>query len=104
MKIVAAVLAGVLALVLLVAIVGWALPVRHRATRKACSPAPPETVFAVITNTAEFPAWRSKVTRVDALPDENGRRRFREVGGDGSVLYEVEESVPGRRLVTHIAD
>ena len=103
-RIAGAVVAALLALVLVVAIVGWTLPVRHRATRQATFRAPPDQLFAVITNTADFPSWRSKVTRAETLPDENGRHRFREVGGDGSILYEVEESVPGQRLVTRIAD
>jgi hypothetical protein len=38
------------------------------------------------------------------LPDTMGRARWREVGGGGTIAYEVVEGDPERRLVTRIAD
>ena len=93
-----------LALVLIIAIVGWTLPVRHRASRRATVPAPPADVYALITDVERFPSWRSKVSRVEVLPAPDGKRHFREIGADGTILYAVDEAVPHERLVTRIAD
>jgi hypothetical protein len=41
---------------------------------------------------------------VELLPERDGKVRYRETGKDGSIEYEVERSVPGRSLVTRIAD
>ena len=38
------------------------------------------------------------------LPDRNGHRVFRETGGDGEILFEVDSVVPNKLLVTRIAD
>ena len=92
------------ALVLVVLATGWSLPVRHRATRAATYPVSAESLFAILGDVERFPTWRSTVERVDVLPPTDGRARFRETGGGDAILYEVVESVPGRRLVTRIAD
>jgi uncharacterized protein YndB with AHSA1/START domain len=63
-----------------------------------------EKVFALINDPAAFPSWRSKVRKVDLLPDQNGHRAFREIGGDGEILFEVDTVIPNQRLVTRIAD
>jgi uncharacterized protein YndB with AHSA1/START domain len=104
MKIVIMVVAVLVSLVLLVAIIGWSLPVKHSVSRMATYAPPPEVVYGAITRVEDFPAWRSKVKTVDVLDTANGRRRFRESGGDGDILYEVEDAQPPRRLVTRIAD
>ena len=49
---------GVLAaLILLVVVVGFLLPVRHTASRTAYIPAPPEKVWQIITTVPDFPSW-----------------------------------------------
>jgi len=104
MKIILIVLGILAALVLLVVVVGWSLPVRHRASRQATYTPPPETVFEAITKFEEFPQWRSKVQRVEMVDRTTGAQSFREIGSDGSILYSVDEALPGQRLVTSIAD
>ena len=91
---------------LVVLAVGWSLPVQHRASGSVRVAAPPAAVFALVTNVAEYPAWRTGVTSVEVLArDEAGApMRFRERGGDGDILFEVAERIPERRLVTRIAD
>jgi len=44
------------------------------------------------------------VTRVEVLPPNNGRTRFKEIGSDGSILFETDSVVAGKRLVNRIAD
>jgi hypothetical protein len=96
--------AVVVALVATVLLVGWALPIRHRVSRQATYAVAPDTLFATLIHVEAFPAWRSGVERVEALPPVDGRRSYREVGSDGTLTYVVDEEVPARRLVTRIAD
>ena len=103
MKILAYVVAIVIAIALVIVGIGYALPVNHTASLERVYAAPASRVFEAISSPSEFPLWRSDVTGVDMLPDEAGRRSFREVGKDGSITYVVEESEPGSRLVTRIA-
>ncbi len=94
---------GSLALALVLA-VGYSLPVRHRATRQATYPVPPDSIFAVITAVAQFPEWRSGVRAVDSVDLNASPGRFREVSGGDAILFEVTQVVPAQRLVTRIAD
>jgi hypothetical protein len=104
MKIALIVLGILAALALLVALVGWSLPVAHHASRRATYAAPPESVYAAITDVEAFPRWRSKVQSVEVVASPSGARSFRESGDDGDILYVIDEAVPNRRLVTRIAD
>jgi uncharacterized protein YndB with AHSA1/START domain len=104
MRIVLIVLGVLVAIVLVVVAVGFALPVEHRAEREAHYRRPPAEVFTVITDVKSFPLWRPSVKTVEQLPDSAGKKRFQEHGSDGSILFEVEQAIPNRRLVTRIAD
>ncbi len=97
-------LAIVGALILTIVVVGLLLPVKHRASREATYNRPAAEVFRVITTPADFPVWRTGVTKVDVLPAHDGKATWREFGKDGDILYEVERSVPDTTLVTRIAD
>lgn len=80
---------GVLAaIVLAVAIIGWTLPVRHRASRDITVAAPGDSVFALVSGFDAYPRWRTGVARVEMLPPENGRTRFREHSSDGELLFD----------------
>ena len=94
----------ILALVGLMAAIGATLPVRHQASRAEVYPVPRDTLFALITDAARFPEWRSGLERVELRPAVEGRRQWLEVGSDGEILFEATESEPGRRVVTRIAD
>jgi uncharacterized protein YndB with AHSA1/START domain len=91
-------------LVVVVVAVGYMLPQDHRASRERDFAVAPNRVFGAIATPSEFPKWRGDVKRVEMLPDEGGRPRFREEGSNGDIVYQVEERVPDRRLVTRIAD
>ncbi len=104
MKIVLIVIAVLVAVVIIVIAVGYSLPVKHTAVGEARLRQPPAAIFAVITDVKSFPSWRPSVKTVEVLPDSGGKRRFREVGSDGSILYEVDRAVPDKQLVTRIAD
>lgn len=104
MKYVLVALGVVVGLILLVLAIGWSLPVAHTASAEKKYRASPVQIFEVINDVEAFPAWRSSVERVEMLPEQNGRRRFRELGKDGAILFEVESVDEPRRLVTRIAD
>jgi DNA-binding MarR family transcriptional regulator/uncharacterized protein YndB with AHSA1/START domain len=87
-----------------VLLVGWMLPVSHRATREATYRATPADVFGLITDIRAFSEWRPSVKQVEVLPALNGHSRFREIGRNGSILYEIDSLTPNRLLVTRIAD
>jgi uncharacterized protein YndB with AHSA1/START domain len=97
-----AVIAGFVAIV---AVVGWSLPVRHRASMARTYRASPAALYSLITDAASFPSWRSDVKHVDILPSENGHARWAETTKNGPpITYRVEQSTPNQLLVTRIAN
>ena len=104
MKIALAVLGTLVAIVVVAVAIGYALPVKHTATREKRLPADTAAVFAAISSPSDFPKWRRGVRSVELLPPVEGKPSFREHGSDGTITYVVDEAVPGRRLVSRIAD
>ena len=104
MKIALYVVGGLIALVLILTLIGYMLPVGHVASSERTLPASPDTVFALISTPADFPKWRTDVKTVDILPAVDGRPRFRENGSNGPITMEVMEQAAPRKLVTRIAD
>ena len=102
MRIVILVLGGLVALVLLVIAIGFALPIAHVATRDTRLAAPPERVFGVLRDVEKYPAWRSDVERVEVLATVPALR-WRE-RGDNDITFEMETVEAPRRIVTRIAD
>ncbi len=92
------------AAVAVVLVVGWSLPVAHRATRSVALKASADSVFSLISHPGAFPQWRGDVKSVDILPPDAGREQYRENGKSGEILYRVDSVVPNQRLVTRIAD
>jgi uncharacterized protein YndB with AHSA1/START domain len=94
---------GVVALLLIILIaVGYTLPVKHRATVDATIAAPPDRVYALITDVASFPSWRSGLQSVDSQPSLDGKRRWREVSRNGTIPFVVESEDPPNRFVGRI--
>lgn len=105
MKYILAAIAVLVGIILLIAAIGALLPVEHTATAQASFHEPPSAVWQAITDYANFPRWRGRVTRVEPLPPVNGNPAWVEYDTRGSAIpYEVLESVPAERLVTRIAD
>ena len=92
------------AVIALVAIVGSWLPRSHRASRDRIVAASQEAVWSSITEVEAFPTWRSDVSRVQRLPDRDGRRVWVEEGRSGKMTFVAERSEPPRLLVARIAD
>jgi hypothetical protein len=87
-----------------VVIVGALLPKGHVAARRARFSAPPERVFAIISDVGGAAAWRTDIVRVDLLPAEDGRTMFREHGAHDAITYRVEALEPPRRMQVRMAD
>jgi uncharacterized protein YndB with AHSA1/START domain len=104
MRYVLIVVGTIVAAVAIVAAIGWMLPVRHQATASRAYRASPGALYALITDVASFPSWRSDVKGVETLSNDNGRRRWKETTKNGSITYVVERSVPEQLLVSRIAD
>ena len=92
------------ALVLLVVVIGWSLPVKHQATSEVTINTSPTALYKLITDVERYPTWRSSVKQTERLPDSAGRTRFREIGSDRPILYEMEGAEPNKRIVTRIVD
>ncbi|HEY2164786.1 MAG TPA: SRPBCC family protein [Gemmatimonadaceae bacterium] len=102
MKVASIVLGVVTALIVVIVAIGYSLPVNHHAQVTATIAAPPDQVYALITNVAAFPAWRTGVRSVEILTSLDGQRRWREVSNNGTIPYVVERQTPPAVLVTRI--
>jgi hypothetical protein len=91
-------------LVLLVFVVGWLLPVGHEVSRSADVRRSPHETYAVVADVESYPTWWSDMVRVEMLPPQEGRIRFRQHMNSGPVVVEVVEASPPARFVTRIAD
>lgn len=96
--------ACLVALIVVVVGIGYALPVKHHASRSARYPVAPAALFTAIADVERYPTWRSDVTRVELLPHDTAATSFREVGRNGAIRYEIQRREPSRLFVTRIAD
>lgn len=94
----------VFALGLVAYAVGARLPARHAATVSAHIDAPPDRVWALLTDVERFPAWRPDVEAVTRLEDADGRPAWRESLGTGTLTFETVSADSAARLVVRIAD
>jgi uncharacterized protein YndB with AHSA1/START domain len=95
---------GLVVLVAAVAIIGWLLPVAHTASSQAVFSVPASDVYAAVSDVEHYPRWWPEISRVDMLPTDSGRIRFREHMSTGAVVMEIHEAQYPTRLVTRIAD
>lgn len=95
---------GLVALVIVIAIIGWSLPVKHHVTREATFKVSAERLFGLISTPLDFPKWRTGVKSVEMLPTGGGLPKWTEVSSNGTITFAVTQSVPGVELTTVIAD
>ena len=96
--------AALVGVVLAVVGIGAALPRDHVAARAARLSAPPERVWALLTDVAAYPRWRGDVTAVELLPPRDGRVAWRETSRHGRITFERVDAEPPHRLITRIVD
>jgi uncharacterized protein YndB with AHSA1/START domain len=103
MKWVLYVVGGLVGLVALVWLIGALLPREHVATRSARYLQPHEAIWKVITDAEAMPQWRTGLTAVKRLPEENGLPGWVETASFGEIPLRVEQMDPPQRLVLRIA-
>ena len=96
-----AVIVGVPALA---ALVGVFLPRDHVARMSVDLIAPPERVWALVSDFEGAARWRAGVTRVQMRPAEGAPLRFVETSKQGTITFEVVIQEPPRRQVVRVVD
>lgn len=102
MRILLRLAAAVIALVVLVVVIGFALPVNHVAAVRTHYRAPPDRVFAALADVESGATWRTGLQKVEVL--ERAPLRWRETADWGVMTFVREEMVTPTRMVTRIAD
>ncbi len=97
-------LGTVAAPVLVVVLVGYALPAGHVARGSAAIAAPPAQVAALIRTVEEQPRWRRGVTAIEGLTREGDATDYVEVSGGDRIAFRLEEPEAGRRFESVITD
>ena len=88
----------------MVLIVGAALPQKHQVTREATYKATSAQLFELMRNVSDYPSWQKAVSKVEILPEIDGKPRARETNGGMAITYEFSDIVPNQRMVSRIAD
>lgn len=83
---------------------GRRLPVAHQASRRLQLHQSPQAVWDIVTDVEALPTWRPGLTKVEQLPDEAGRMRWREHDRRNKITFVMLEAIAPTRLVTRIAD
>ena len=91
---------GLLAILGVIAGIGYALPKGHVASRHMQLRQTPEAVYALIAGPS---TWRKDVKKYEPVQDSGGRTWTEVDEYDNAVTYERVEAAPPRRLVTRIA-
>lgn len=91
---------GLVGLVLLMALIGLALPRAHVAARAAVLAKPPADVWAALTDLDAQPRWRKGLEKLERLDGA----RFRETTTQGAIIFEIVEERPHELRITRIAD
>ncbi|MGH7561639.1 MAG: SRPBCC family protein [Gemmatimonadales bacterium] len=102
LRIILIILGILLGLVVLVAVIGLALPRRHRATSSVVLAAPPDSVWAIVSDPNALVGTWSELESAERLPDRDGKPVWRQKTSGFEMVMIVEEAVPATRLVTRI--
>jgi hypothetical protein len=103
-KIVLIVLALLAMVVLLVIVIGMRLPQSHVIARTALLKQTRKAIYAVISDLAQAPAWRSDIESVQVLQGDTGETLYREKSQHGVLTYRIDRADPPRKFVTTIVD
>ena len=98
------ILAGLVGLVALAAAIGAMLPKGHTASRAVRFRPKPAELFAIVSDFAKYPEWRTGVTRVDVEGPAAPGTIIREHGANGTIPYRIEVFEPPSKILTRIAD
>lgn len=91
-------------LILIMTIIGAALPKAHVATRTMQLSTPADQVWATIADGPGWPSWNPGCKSLDVMPENEGRPVWKFGDGGRGMTMVVEEFTPPQRMVTRIAD
>ncbi|MBV9763307.1 MAG: SRPBCC family protein [Acidobacteriaceae bacterium] len=89
------------AVILIVVLVGLALPRAHVISRHASYRQSPAAVYALIAGPQN---WRPDVAKWEEIPNPGGRKRWKEYSGHRAVTFEETIAEEPRQYQTKIAD
>lgn len=97
--------AGIVGLVVVIALIGFAIPKGHVAARRAVYARSPDEVWRAVTDLDGYACWRKGVRKIERLSPTS----FREHSRQGAITFAIDEDrapAPGTtgRRVTRIAD
>jgi hypothetical protein len=98
------ILAGLVGLIALAFAIGAMLPKEHTASRAMRFRPKPAELFAIVSDFAKYPEWRTGVTRVDVEGPVGTGTIIREHGPNGIIPYRIEVFEPPSKILTRIAD
>ena len=98
------IVAGLVGIVALAAAIGAMLPKGHTASRAVRFRAKPADLFAIVSDFAKYPEWRTGVTRVDVEGPLGTGAVIREHGPNGIIPFRIEVFEPPSKILTRIAD
>lgn len=105
MKITLVLIGALVVLVGIILAVGWALPVKHVASRSVKLKASAAKIWAAISDYKGAVTWRSDLKEVEQVETTPGVFAWREVAKGGDILtYSTLEATPEARLVRKIMD
>lgn len=102
MKLVVRILAALVVIIILITVVGLVLPKAHTASVRAVISAPPESIYAAITDVERGTAWRTGLKQVEVL--DRDPLLWRETAEWGTITFVRADAVAPQRVVTRIAD
>lgn len=104
MKIILKILAALVSIVVIVTLVGLALPQSHVASTRTAFRASQEQVWNAVTNVHDYPLWRSDVKSVTIFKSASGHISWAETGSNGMIQYDQVEAVPPSHLLVKLTD
>ncbi|HEY4099342.1 MAG TPA: SRPBCC family protein [Gemmatimonadales bacterium] len=93
----------IVVLIVAVVIVGYTLPVKHRAIRSAVIHASQAQLAAMIGDVGHYAEWRNGVKRVELISTNDTSRRYGEQSSDGTIEYVMDTAGSPSRIVTTIS-
>lgn len=81
-----------------------ALPRDHLARMSIDLKAPPDRVWALVSDVGGTARWRSDIKGVEMQPVSGSRVRFVEIGENGRIPFEIVSQEPPRRQVVRVVD
>ena len=85
-------------------VLGRFLPKVHTSSGSVDLNAPHEEVYALINDIGAFPDWCKEFTRMERLPDKDGKEQWRQFMGRNSFTSVNELMEPPRRVVRVVND